>query len=81
MPETTKGQPGGECGRLLCKCIATWRDEINERCICSGCALDANRFHRALGHVEPCTEISPSPVAAASEYAALPGSWEAWRIT
>ena len=68
MAENLKGQPGGECGRLLCKCHpATWYDAINEMNVCQGCAGDINRLYRALSVMEPCTEVATLPIVVAIE--------------
>jgi len=80
MAENVKGQPGGECGRLLCKCRpAFWRDAINETHICVGCAGDINRLYRMLSITEPCTEIvpdqAPAAATAAPEYNLATGRW------
>jgi hypothetical protein len=67
MTNPVKGQPGGECGRLLCKCHpAMWHDSINEMSVCAGCANDINRLYRALSITEPCVEAPPPPAAAAA---------------
>jgi len=66
MLKYAKGQPGGECGRLLCKCRpATWRDAINETNICQGCASDINQLYRSLSVTEPCTEITQAQASIA----------------